>query len=78
VEFDLAKTELLYFLKCKGAENSITLPSGDIVKPATKAFDTYLSFKEHIAIRAARIEAAFYRMLRLANIENGLIARSLR
>ncbi|KAF2206133.1 hypothetical protein CERZMDRAFT_54289, partial [Cercospora zeae-maydis SCOH1-5] len=78
VEFDLAKIELLYFLKCKGAETAITLPSGDIVKPITKAFNTYLLFKEYIAIRAAKTEVAFYYMLRLANIENGLIARSLR
>lgn len=85
IEFDLAKTELLHFAKGKGKDSSLTLPSGELIKPAKKAvrwlgiwFDSHLTFKEHIQIRASKALASFYRMNRLANIGNGLSTRSLR
>ena len=37
IEFDLAKTELIYFAKGKGSDKGITLLSGETIKPATKA-----------------------------------------
>jgi hypothetical protein len=36
-QFDLAKTELLHFVKGRMAKSPITLPSGEVVHPATKA-----------------------------------------
>jgi hypothetical protein len=41
-------------------------------------FDPFLNFKEHIKIRAIKALATFNRMDRLANLENGLTANSLR
>jgi len=38
IQFDLAKTELLHFSKSKKArEATITLPTGECIKPATSA-----------------------------------------
>ena len=85
VQFDLAKTELIHFSKGKGSNSSIILPSGETIKPATTAvrwlgiwFDSGLTFKDHIKIRATKALASFQRMVRLANSERGLSARSLR
>jgi hypothetical protein len=54
IQFDLAKTERLHFVKGKMAKSPITLPSREVVYPATKAvrwlgmwFDAHLTFKEH-------------------------------
>jgi len=52
IQFDLAKTKLLYFSKSKKAkEATITLPTSECIKPATSAvrwlgiwFDSYLNF----------------------------------
>jgi hypothetical protein len=41
-------------------------------------FDPLLNFKEHIKIRATKALATFNWMDRLANLENGLTANSLR
>ena len=86
IQFDLAKTELLHFAKSDKARAAIiTLPAGKKIKPAGKAvrwlgiwFDPFLNFKEHIKIRAIKALATFNRMDRLANLENGLTANSLR
>ncbi|KYG40521.1 hypothetical protein M433DRAFT_534554, partial [Acidomyces richmondensis BFW] len=48
IEFDLAKTELLHFTKGKGSDTPITLPNNEL----GIWFDPYLTFKEHIRIRA--------------------------
>jgi hypothetical protein len=85
IQFDLAKTELLHFVKEKTAKSPVTLPSGEVLHPAIKAvrwlgiwFDAHLTSKEHIQMRATKALASFNRMERLANIENGLTAKSLR
>jgi hypothetical protein len=86
IQFDLAKTELLHFAKSdKARAATITLPAGEKIKPARKAvrwlgiwFDPFLDFKEHMKIRAIKALATFNRMDRLANLENGLTANSLR
>jgi hypothetical protein len=63
----------------------ITLPTGETIKPAQKAvrwlgiwFDPHLNFKEHVKIRSIKALNSFNRMDRLANLENGLTANSLR
>jgi hypothetical protein len=86
IQFDLAKTELLHFAKSdKARAATITLPAGEKIKPARKAvrwlgiwFDPFLDFKEYIKIRTIKALATFNRMDRLANLENGLTANSLR
>jgi hypothetical protein len=86
IQFDLAKTELLHFIKSdKARAATITLPEGKKIKPAWKAvrwlgiwFDPFLNFKEHMKIRAMKALAMFNRMDRLANLENGLTANSIR
>lgn len=86
IQFDLAKTELLHFSKSAKAKSAtITLPTREIIVPAQTAvrwlgiwFDPLLNFKEHIKIRATKALATFNRMDRLANLENGLTANSLR
>jgi hypothetical protein len=86
IQFDLAKTELLHFAKSERARaTTITLPTGERIRPAQNAvrwlgiwFDPFLNFKEHIKIRAIKALATFNRMDRLANLENGLTANSLR
>jgi len=59
IEFDLAKTELLHFTKGKGSDAPITLPNNEVIKLLLRAvrwlgiwFDPYLTFKEHVRIRA--------------------------
>jgi hypothetical protein len=86
IQFDLAKTELLHFAKSERARaTTITLPIGERIRPAQNAvrwlgiwFDLFLNFKEYIKIRAIKALATFNRMDRLANLENGLTANSLR
>jgi hypothetical protein len=86
IQFDLAKTELLHFTRNKKArESTILLPTGETIKPAQNAvrwlgiwFDPYLNFAEHIKIRSAKALATFNRINRLANLESGLTANSLR
>jgi hypothetical protein len=86
IPFDLAKTELLHFSKSAKAKSATTtLPTGEKIIPAQNAvrwlgiwFDPLLNFKEHIKTRATKALATFNRMDRLANLENGLTANSLR
>lgn len=85
IAFDLAKTELIHFSKGKDSERAITLPSNEVIYPATGPirwlgvwFDPLLSFKDHVRIRTAQALAAFHRLERLANTERGLSAASIR
>ena len=85
VEFDMDKTELIHFTKSKEAcITQLKLPNGNIVKPKTLIrwlgiwFDSQLSFKEHVSIRAQQARNAFFRMARLANINKGLSPHSIR
>jgi hypothetical protein len=78
--------ELLHFSKSAKAKSAIiTLPSKKTILPAQNAvkwlgiwFNPLLNFKEHIKIRATKALATFNRMDRLANLQNGLTANSLR
>jgi hypothetical protein len=86
IQFDLQKTEPLHFWKSAEARSAIIqLPTKEVILPAKKAvswlgiwFDHYLNFKEHIQTGSTKALATFHRMDRLANLENGLIANSLR
>jgi hypothetical protein len=86
IQFDLTKIELLHFAKSEKARAAIiTLPTGEKIRPAQNVvrwlgiwFDPFLNFKEHIKIRAIKALATFNRIERLANLENGLTANSLR
>ena len=86
IQFDLAKTELLHFSTAKGHQDyGITTPAGELVKPSSTAvrwlgiwFDNHLTFTHHIKTRAAQALSSFHRMERLANLNSGLTARSLR
>jgi hypothetical protein len=88
IQFDLAKTELLHFSKSAKAKSVIiTLPTREIILPAQNAvrwlgfwFDPLLNFKEYMEIRTTKALtlAAFNRMDRLANLENGPTANSFR
>ena len=61
IEFDLAKTELLYFSMAKEAKSaSLRLPNQEVVKPKELVkwlgiwFDPSLLFKQHVAIRTSQ------------------------
>ncbi|KYG40688.1 hypothetical protein M433DRAFT_533743, partial [Acidomyces richmondensis BFW] len=78
IEFDLAKTELLHFTKGKGSDTPITLPNNEVIQLSLKPFNPYLTFKEHIRIRALQVRQAFLRLERLAYTGRGLSAKALR
>jgi hypothetical protein len=86
IRLKLAKTELLHLSKSAKAKSAIiTLPIKEIILSAQNAvrwlgiwFDPLLNFKQHIKIRAIKALATLNRMDRLANLENGLTANSLR
>jgi hypothetical protein len=84
IQFDLAKTELIHFTKGKGSEKGVWLLDSQKVLPTRKVrwlgiwFDPLLSFKAHTETRASQARQAFYRMERLANLENGLLLSALR
>jgi hypothetical protein len=64
----------------KPAGMAVTCPLNlmSIGAPVTIWFDPFLDFKEHMKIRSIKALATFNRMDRLANLENGLTANSLR
>ncbi len=85
IQFDLAKTELLHFTTAKQAKRAkLILPDNTVVKPSPLVkwlgvyFDPNLTFKQHVATRVAQAKSAFYRMVRIANSENGLSPFALR
>jgi hypothetical protein len=66
IQFDLGKTELIYFTKAKEAESaSLKLPDGQDVQPKEVVrwlgvwFDPLLTFKQHVAIRTSQARSAF-------------------
>lgn len=85
IQFDAAKTELIHFTTGLEAPlATLTLPDQTVVTPKKVVkwlgiyFDSALSFKEHVAIRASQARSAFYRMCRLANSERGLSPYAMR
>ncbi len=66
IEFDLAKTELIYFTRIKEAKTaSLRLPDGKVVQPKELVrwlgiwFDPNLTFKQYVAICISQARSAF-------------------
>ncbi|KAF1923996.1 uncharacterized protein M421DRAFT_73636, partial [Didymella exigua CBS 183.55] len=80
IQFNKAKTELIYFITSNKAISSCrskdrdrsTLEPKKTVKWLGIYFNNALSFKEHAATRISQARNAFYRMCRLANSNRGL------
>ena len=85
IEFNLSKTELIYFTSCNKAKNSsIKLPNNSTIKPKETVyqlgiyFNNKLNFKQHVNILALKAWLTLFRLNRLTTINLGLNPHAIR